>query len=159
MISECKHSAGNQPVLRYECIVLDTKNILFERSEFMIFVSVFNDVVHALELTIPETCLYFRYHSMRVSILFSYSYLECKLISEICIKFINLNTYLLHGIAVTYSNSSVIFRLKVISNTERCTDLILSSVSFTDISTVIVFAVVFLTELLIDLLRTFIQLL
>ena len=158
MISECKHSAGNQPVLRYECIVLDTKNILFERSEFMIFVSVFNDVVHALELTIPEACLYFRYHSMRVSILFSYSYLECKFIGEVCIQFINFNTYLLHGIAVTDSNSSVIFSSSV-RNTITNTMTVEISVNDTEDRMKSVHHSVLLTELLIDLLRTFIQLL
>ena len=33
---------------------------------------------------------------------------ECELISEICIKFIYLYTYLFHGITVTHSYSTVI---------------------------------------------------
>ena len=86
-------------------------------------------------------------------------YLKCKFISKVCIKLIDLHTYLLHSVTVTDCNCTVILRLKVISDTERSTDLILSAVTFTDISTVIVLTVVLLGKLLVDLLSTLVKLL
>ena len=70
--------------------------------------------------------------------------LKCKFIRKICIQFINLHTNLLHSITVADCNCSVVFGLKVISYTERSTDLILSSVTFTNVSTIIIFTVIFL---------------
>lgn len=77
-------------------------------------------------------------------------YLKCKFISKVCIKLIDLHTYLLHSVTVTDCNCTVILRLEVISDTERSTDLILSAVTFTDISTVIVLTVVLLGKLLVS---------
>ena len=70
--------------------------------------------------------------------------LECEFVCEICIQFINLHTNLFHGVTVTDSNCSIVLRFEIVCYTERSTDLILSSVTFTDVSTVIIFTVVFL---------------
>ena len=70
--------------------------------------------------------------------------LECKFVSKVCFQLVDLDTNLLHGVTVTDSNCSVILRFEVVSDAVRSTDLILSSVTFTDVSTVIVLAVVFL---------------
>ena len=69
---------------------------------------------------------------------------ECKFICEVSIQLINLNTNLLHGITVTDSYHSVSFGIEIVGYAERSTDLVLSSVTFTDVSTIIEFAVVFL---------------
>ena len=72
--------------------------------------------------------------------------LECEFISKVRIQLVDLHTNLLHGITIADCNCSVVFGLKVISYTERSTDLILSSVTFTNVSTVIIFTVIFLAH-------------
>ena len=78
--------------------------------------------------------------------------LECQFLVEVVLKFRDRNTNLLHSVSVTYCNCAVFLRLEVISYAERSTDLILSSVSLTDVSSVIELAVVVLGKFCIDLL-------
>ena len=65
--------------------------------------------------------------------------LESKFISEISIQLVNLNTN-----TVTNSYHTICLGIEIIGYAERSTNLILSSVTFTDVSTIIKFAVVFL---------------
>ena len=70
--------------------------------------------------------------------------LESKFISKISIQLVNLNTNLLHGITVTNSYHTICLGIEIVGYAERSTDLVLSSVTFTDVSTIIEFSVVFL---------------
>ena len=87
------------------------------------------------------------------------SVLECEFISEVSVQLVNLDADLLHRITVTDRDCIVLGGVEVISDAERCSDLILSSVSLADVSAVIVLAVVFLAERCVDLGRRIRQLL
>ena len=80
--------------------------------------------------------------------------LESELIFKVCFKIFYLNSFLLHSISISYCYSIILFRIKVICYTEWSTYLILSSVSLTDISSVIKFAVVVLAEFCVNFLCT-----
>ena len=85
--------------------------------------------------------------------------LPLKFLLKVRFEIFNFNSFLLHRITVTNSNCSVFFRIEVISYTERCSDLILTAISLTDISSVIEFAVVVFAKHSINLLSAFVQLL
>ena len=82
-------------------------------------------------------------------------YSKTELAVKPCIQFFNLHTNLLHGVALTDRDASVRLGIKVICDAVRSSDLIFSSVTLADRSSVILFAVVLLGELRIDLLRRF----
>ena len=73
--------------------------------------------------------------------------LPFKFLCKICIQIFDLNSLLLHRITVTDSHCSVCLRLEIVSNTEWGSDLILSSVTFSDISSVVKLTVIFLSKL------------
>ena len=81
-------------------------------------------------------------------------FLKCHLFSKIFIQICNGNSFLFHGITVSYSNSTIFYRIKVIRNTVRSTNLVLTAVSLTDISSVIKLTVIVLGKLCIYLLCT-----
>ena len=60
-------------------------------------------------------------------------------LSKVILQIFNFNSFLFHGITVSYSNSTIFYRIKVIRNTVRSTNLVLTAVSLTDISSVIKF--------------------
>ena len=88
-----------------------------------------------------------------------YLSLKSELILKICLKIFYLNSFLLHSISVSYCYSIILFRIKVICYTEWSTYLILSSVSLTDISSVIKLTVIVLRKLCIYLFCAFVKLL
>ena len=88
-----------------------------------------------------------------------YFLLKCKLVCKVSVQLVDFHANLLHGITVADSYCAVCLGLEVIGYAERSTDLILSSVTLSDISTVVILAVVFFRKLLIDLLSALIQLL
>ena len=83
--------------------------------------------------------------------------LECKLICKVSIQIFDSNTLLLHGITEAYGNAAICLGIKIVSYAERSTDLILTTISLTNVSSVIKFTVVFLGKLCVDLLRTLVQ--
>ena len=66
--------------------------------------------------------------------------------SEVILQIFNFNSFLLHGVTVTYGNGSILFGIKIIGNTEWCTNLILTAISLSDISSVIKFKIICFAE-------------
>ena len=83
--------------------------------------------------------------------------LPFKFLLEICLQIFDLDPFLLHCITVADCHRSVFFRLEIVSHAERCSDLVLTTVTFSDVSAVIILAVVILAQFCEDLLRTFVQ--
>ena len=84
---------------------------------------------------------------------------ECELIRKIAVQLVNLYTYLLHGVTVTNRNSLIILRIKIVGNAVRCSDFILPPVTLSDISSVIVIAVILPAKLRVNGFRRLRQLL
>ena len=84
-----------------------------------------------------------------------YLFLETHLIFEIVLEIFDLDTHLLHRIALAYGHGAVFLGVEIVSHTERCADLILAAVALADITAVIVIAVVIFCEFTVDLLRRF----
>ena len=78
--------------------------------------------------------------------------LEAELILKIVLQLCNRDSHLLHGIAIPDSHCTVCLRVKVVGYAERSSDLVLSSVSLSDVSSVVKLAVVILGEFCINLL-------
>ena len=57
---------------------------------------------------------------------------ELNLFSDIIVELVNRNSFLLHCVTVTNRHTTVVNRLKVICDTERSTDFVLSSVTLAD---------------------------
>ena len=70
--------------------------------------------------------------------------LECKLICKVSIQIFDSNTLLLHGITETYGNAAICLGIKIVSYAERSSDLVLTTISLTNVSSVIKFTVVLL---------------
>ena len=87
------------------------------------------------------------------------SFLPLEFLSKICVKLVNLNSFLRHGITLTYGYSPVLLRLKIIGHTERRPNLVLTAVTLTNIAALVILAVIFLSKLCIHLLRSLIELL
>ena len=79
-------------------------------------------------------------------------FLEAEFVLQVALKLCNWHSHLLHGIAVADSNSAVCLRVKVVGYAERSSDLILSSLSLSDISSVVKLAVIVLGKLCVNLL-------
>lgn len=73
--------------------------------------------------------------------------IKIQIFLKICIQLIDFNSFLLHGVTVTYGNGSILFGIKIIGNTEWCTNLILTAVTLSDRSSVIKLTIVFLCQL------------
>ena len=54
---------------------------------------------------------------------------EIDLGSDICVELIDGETYLLHGVSVTYRDLTVGFGVEVIGYAERSSDLVLAAIS------------------------------
>ena len=93
---------------------------------------------------------------MPTSIPVSYLHLVFKFLLEVSLQIFDLHTLLLHRITITDSYSTICLRLKIVSHTERSTDLILSSVTLTDVSSVIEFAVEVLAQFSVYLFCSFV---
>ena len=76
-------------------------------------------------------------------------YLKIKLSSKPVRKIINLYALLLHGITEPDGNRAILCTVKIICNTERCSDFVLAAVTFSDISSVIIFTVIQSRKLLV----------
>ena len=85
--------------------------------------------------------------------------LKRKSVCKICVQLFDLHTLLRHGVAVTDRHTAVGLRVKIVGHAERRTDLILTTVAFTNIASVIILTVIPFRKLRIDFLRTFCQLL
>ncbi len=83
---------------------------------------------------------------LRTQINYNIPHLKIKLIFKICFQFRNLNSLLLHCIAIAHSNSVVIKGIIVLCDAECRPDFILSAVSFSDCTPVIIFTVVVFAE-------------
>ena len=59
-------------------------------------------------------------------------HLKCNFFFDKCIKFIDRYSYLIHSISVTNCYTAVLNRIKVIGDTVRCSDFVLSAISLTD---------------------------
>ena len=57
---------------------------------------------------------------------------EIDLGSDICVELIDGETYLLHGVSVTYRDLTVGFGVEVIGYAERSSDLVLAAISLAD---------------------------
>ena len=82
--------------------------------------------------------------------------LPLKFLSKVSIQIFDLNTLLLHGITITNGNSTVFFRIEIISNTEWCSDFILTTITLTNVTSVIKFTVILLSQLCVNAFCTFI---
>ena len=80
----------------------------------------------------------------------SYMKLKRKFIRKVSIQLVDLHTYLLHGITVTDGHCAVRLRLKVIGYAERSSDLVLTTVSLTDITSVVKLTVILLAKLRVN---------
>ena len=86
-------------------------------------------------------------------------FLPFKLLFKICFEIFDFHSLLLHRIAVTYCHCAVFFGIEIIGYAERCTNLVLTAVSLTDVASVVKLAIVIFAQLCVDLLRAFVQLL
>ena len=76
--------------------------------------------------------------------------LKCKLLLKIRIQIRNLHALLRHRIAVTDGHAAVGLGFEIIGYAERRADLIQTAVSLTDISSVVILAVVLPAEMRVD---------
>src|SRR5699024_1455798 len=84
--------------------------------------------------------------------------LKIKFLFEISFQLFNLYSFLFHSITVSYGNCPIIFRVKVIGDADRSTDFVLAAITFSNVSSVVIFTVIFLGKLLINFLRSLCQL-
>ena len=75
---------------------------------------------------------------------------EIDLGSDICVELIDGETYLLHGVSVTYRDLTVGFGVEVIGYAERSSDLVLAAISLADGAGVVEIDAVLFTESLAD---------
>ena len=78
---------------------------------------------------------------------------EHKLLRKVSIQILNLDSLLLHRITVADGYRSVVLGIEIVGHAERCSDLVLTAVSLSDVSAVIKLAVIFLGQLSEDFLR------
>ena len=79
--------------------------------------------------------------------------LKPEFILKIALKLRDRHAHLLHGIAVADGHCVVSLGIEVICDAERSADLVLPSVTFSDVAPVVKLAVVLFAELGVNLLR------